>query len=104
MNCPKKSLINNERVGKNRQFVLRLGVRDNKVLTLKIGRPETGFFTLMLRCCANGMALGISLWFFQMSIGYADLDYPDHPILQYGVYWRKALSLYLPQRYALWGE
>ena len=100
----RKSRLSTQRVGKSRQFVLYLSERGTKVLTLKVGRSETPFFTFVVRCCANGIALGIAFWSIQASIGYTDMDYPDQPVLQYGIYWREVLALYLPRRYVLWGE
>ena len=84
------------------QLDLSLNKARTKFLTLVMGKPIEGFVGIILKTTANGIALGMSLWFFQISLAFVDDDHEEKSVYQYGLFLKNCLVVYLPQRYVLW--
>lgn len=97
----KISRINHIRTADGYQLDLRLGRQRQCAISLRYGVPKIPFACLVMRVSPQGMGLGLSLFLLNISLGFYDARGPSEPKFNYGFLLYKGLTLYLPQRYAI---
>lgn len=93
------------RSGRNKQgsWLVEISLDKNrkKFFSFVIGKPKAHFLALIVRASADVLAVGGALWFLQASLAFRDDAFADKPVLEYGIFIKRGIAIYFPQRYQL---